>query len=94
MLGQVFERFVEKSPISVMVRAALERVLGADRLDQWYERTAQKQYTRELFFSTVYDLRSQVVFRVCPTFYTLCTSLILGPFSTNSAMSRERYLIA
>lgn len=62
MLGQVFERFVEKSPISVMVRAALERVLGADRLDQWYERTAQKQYTRELFFSTVYDLLSQVVF--------------------------------
>jgi hypothetical protein len=30
MLGQVFERCVEKSPISVMVRAALERVLGAD----------------------------------------------------------------
>ena len=51
MLGQVFDRFVEKSPISVMVRAALERVLGADRLDQWYERTAQKQYTRALFFS-------------------------------------------
>ncbi len=43
MLGEVFERFVEKSPISVMVRASLERVLGADRLDLWYERTAQKQ---------------------------------------------------
>jgi hypothetical protein len=27
MLGDVFERFVEKSPISVMVRASLERVL-------------------------------------------------------------------
>jgi hypothetical protein len=26
-----------------MVRASLERVLGADRLDLWYERTAQKQ---------------------------------------------------
>jgi len=36
MFGQVFERFVEKSPISVMVRATLERVLGADRLDLWY----------------------------------------------------------
>ncbi len=35
MLGQVFERLVEKSPLSVMVRAALERVLGADRLDLW-----------------------------------------------------------
>ena len=56
MLGEVFERFVEKSPISVMVRASLERVLGADRLDLWYERTAQKQYTRDLLFSSVYDL--------------------------------------
>jgi hypothetical protein len=62
MLGQAFERFVEKSPISVMVRAALERVLSADRLDLWYKRTAQKQYTRALLFSTVYDLMSQVVF--------------------------------
>jgi hypothetical protein len=47
-----------------MVRATLERVLGADRLDLWYERTEEKQYTRELLFSTVYDLISQVVFCV------------------------------
>ena len=53
MLGAVFERFVEKSPISVMVRATLERVLGAGRLDLWYERTAEKQYTHELLFFTV-----------------------------------------
>ena len=37
MRGKVFEKFVAKSPISVMVRAALERVLGADRLDLWFE---------------------------------------------------------
>jgi len=67
MLGDVFERFVQKSPISVMVRACLERVLGADRLDLWYERTAQKQYTRELLFSSVYDLMNQVVFCVQPS---------------------------
>src|SRR3989441_4525005 len=67
MLGQVFERFIEKSPISVMVRAALERVLSADRLDLWYRRTAQKQYTRALLFSTVYELMSQVVFCVQPS---------------------------
>ncbi len=42
MLGDVFERFVEKSPISVMVRGTLERVLGPDPLDWWYERTAKK----------------------------------------------------
>jgi IS4 transposase len=67
MLGAVFERFVEKSPLSVMVRATLERVLGADRLDLWYERTAEKQYTRDLLFSTIYDLMSQVVFCVQPS---------------------------
>src|SRR5215470_8368558 len=67
MLGAVFERFVEKSPISVMVRASLERVLGADRLDLWYERTAQKQYTRDLLFSSVYDLMNPVVVCVQPS---------------------------
>src|SRR5688500_5204850 len=69
MLGRVFERFVEKSPISVMVRGTLERVLGAESLNQWYERTAEKQYTRELLFSTVYDLMSQVVFRIKPSLH-------------------------
>ena len=69
MLGKVFERFVEKSPISVMVRGILERVLGAEQLDAWYERTAHKQYTRTLLFSTVYDLLSQVVFRIQPSIH-------------------------
>jgi hypothetical protein len=67
MLGKVFARFVEKSPISVMVRGTLERVLGADQLDAWFARTAQKPYTRTLFFSTVYDVLSQVVFRIKPS---------------------------
>jgi len=67
MLGKVFERFVEKSPISVMVRGTLERVLGADQLNAWFERTAQKQYTRTLLFSTIYDVLSQVVFRIKPS---------------------------
>ncbi len=67
MLGAVFERFVDRSPISVMVRGTLERVLGADPLDLWYKRTAQKQYTRDLLFSTVYDLMSQVIFRIQPS---------------------------
>jgi len=67
MLGQVFERFVQRSPLSVMVRGTLERVLGADQLDQFYDRTATNQYTRELLFSTVYDLMSDVVFRHQPS---------------------------
>lgn len=67
MLGEIFQRFVEKSPISVMVRGTLERVLGAEALDAWYEQTAQKQYTRTLLFSTVYELMNQVVFSIKPS---------------------------
>jgi IS4 transposase len=67
MLGEVFKRFVDHSPISVMVRGTLERVFGADALDLWYERTARNQYSRELLFSTVYDLMSQVVFCIQPS---------------------------
>ena len=69
MLGKVFDRFVEKSPISVMVRGLLERVLGAEQLDAWYERTVEKQYTRTLLFSTVYNLLSEVVFCIQPSLH-------------------------
>jgi hypothetical protein len=69
MLGEVFQRFGEKSLIAVMVRGLLERVLGGEQLDGWYERTAQKQYTRTLLFSTVYDLLSQVVFMIKPSIH-------------------------
>jgi hypothetical protein len=58
---------IGKSPISVMIRGTLERVLGADQLNAWFAQTAQKQYTRTLLFSTVYDVLSQVVFRIKPS---------------------------
>lgn len=35
MLGQVFARFMEKSPVSVMVRGMLERALNRETLDAW-----------------------------------------------------------
>jgi IS4 transposase len=67
MLGQVFARFMEKSPVSVMVRGMLERALNLEALDAWYEQVSDKQYTRTLLFSTVYDLLSQVVFKIKPS---------------------------
>jgi hypothetical protein len=61
LLGQRFEAFVQKSPISVMVRAVLERTFHAPRIDALFERTAVRQYTRELLFSTLVALMSEVV---------------------------------
>ncbi len=61
MLGKSFERFVEQSPICVMARGLLERVLPSEKIDEIFERVADGQYTRDLLFSTVFDLISQVV---------------------------------
>ena len=60
-LNPVFERFVEASPISVMARGTMERVLNPEQLNEWFDKTAQEQYTRDLLFSTVFDIMSQVV---------------------------------
>ena len=64
LLGQRFEAFVQKSPVSVMVRAVLERAFDSQRIDALFERTAVRQYTRHLLFSTVIGLMSEVVLGV------------------------------
>lgn len=61
LLGHRFEAFVQKSPISVIVRATLEWVFHASHLDALFARTAVQQYTRELLFSTLVSLMSEVV---------------------------------
>lgn len=61
LLGHRFEAFVQKSPVSVIVRATLERAFHASHLDALFERTAVQQYTRELLFSTLVALMSEVV---------------------------------
>ncbi len=69
MLGKVFERFVKKAPVAVMVRGILERVLGADALNALYDRVADRQYTRELLFSSVFQLMNLVVCRNQPSIH-------------------------
>ena len=61
MLNPIFTKFVEKSPISVMARGVMEHVLNPQQLDEWFDNTAEKQYTRTLLFSTVLDIMVQVV---------------------------------
>ena len=50
-----------------MVQALLERVLSPGKLDAWFARTAVGQYTRELLFSTVFELMNLVVFKTFPS---------------------------
>ena len=61
MLSSVFDPFVEKSPISVMARGMMERALNPDQLNQWFDSTANSQYTKDLLFSSLFDIMSKVV---------------------------------
>lgn len=67
MLGAIFERFVQQSPVSVMVRGLMERIFAPETLDELFEATAQEQYTRELLFSSVVNLMSLVVCAFYPS---------------------------
>jgi Transposase DDE domain len=67
LLDTIFAPFVKERPICVMARAVLERLLDAQRLDALFARTAERQYTRELLFSSLVQLMSEVVLGVHPT---------------------------
>lgn len=66
-LNPILDRFAERTPIPVMARSVLERCLNAQQLDAWFETVAEEQYTRNLLFSTVFDLMTEVVFRQQPS---------------------------
>ena len=52
-----------------MARAVLENLLDAKRLDELFERTAQKQYHRTLLFSAVTDLLCDVTRKLQPSVF-------------------------
>ncbi len=67
LLDTVFAPFVKERPICVMARGVLERLLDSQRIDTLFERTAEQQYTRELLFSSLVQLMSEVVLGVHPS---------------------------
>jgi len=67
LLGRQFEKFIEASPVSVMVRGTLERVFDPDKLEHVFSDNAVLQYTKELTFGECVDIMSDVVFQVSPS---------------------------
>lgn len=68
-LSDVFERFSQNAPLSVMAQAVLENALSPRILDELFENSAQKQFTNKLLFSTIVDLMSVVVCRIRPSIH-------------------------
>ncbi len=61
VLAKISKPFIENSPVSVMVRGSMERLLSATWVDRVFEESADGQYTRDLLFSSVFGLMCQVV---------------------------------
>jgi IS4 transposase len=64
LLGKIFDRFADGSPLTVMLRGTLEYALRPELLDQLFTQTARHQYTHKLLFSTLVDLTALVVCRI------------------------------
>lgn len=62
VLDTVLESFRKPRPVSVMVHATLERVLGAERLNALFDRHAVQGYTRKLTFAQCVTLLGEVAF--------------------------------
>lgn len=75
MINALFEQFVEASAVSVMVRATMTRIFSDEKLDELFEETAEKQYTRELLFSSVVGLMSLVVSGIHPSVHAAYKAL-------------------
>jgi hypothetical protein len=67
VLPEVFRAFVEESPVSVMFRGTLERVLDAERLDRLFAGAAERQCCGDLAFSTCAELLALVVTQSRPS---------------------------
>ena len=65
--SEVFQRFVEDSPVCVMVQTLMENALSPTTVDTLFERHAELQYTRDLLFSDVVHLMSLVVCGIRPS---------------------------
>lgn len=65
-LNAVFERFAQKTPVTVMTRALLEHALTPDALDALFAKHAERQYEKDLLFSSIVSLMGLVVCRMQP----------------------------
>jgi len=67
LLHKRFQPFLDGAPICVMARGVAENILNPARIDALFERTAERQYTRDWPFSLLVDLMSRVVLDIHPS---------------------------
>jgi hypothetical protein len=67
LLGKKFQAFMEASPVSVMIRGTLERILHPQAVDQLFSDHAVSQYTLKITFAQCVHIMDVVVFKLEPS---------------------------
>jgi IS4 transposase len=65
--SEVFDRFAQGDTVPLMAQALMENALCPRVLDQLFEDVAERQYTRQLLFSSIVELMSVVVCGIRPS---------------------------
>jgi len=75
----VIERFEHHAPASVMARTALEHALPAEWVDEVFDKHRERQYSRELLFSTVVELVTLVSLGLRPSLHAAARAMATLP---------------
>jgi len=67
LLNETFQKFVDGSAVTVMLRGLIEWSFHPDRLDELFDQYAVSGYQKELPFSTVAEVLGEVVFNTQPS---------------------------
>ena len=93
VLDNVFQPFIKETPICVMARAVLQRLLDSKRIDEVFARNARTQYTNELLFSSLVDLLCRVVLGQEPSVHAAYRKLEhLLPVSDQSIYNKLQHV--
>jgi IS4 transposase len=91
MLEAVLARFERQTPMSVMARVALEQAMPPGWIDEVFEATRQRQYPRELLFSTVVELVSLVSLGLRPSLHAAAKQAGTLPVSMAALYDKVRH---
>lgn len=87
-MDEILQKFLDRAPVAVMARALMARTVSDSTLDGLFERHAQGQYTRDLTFSALIGLMTQVVFRTYPSVHAAYRKCPQIPVSVASVYNK------
>jgi IS4 transposase len=87
----VLARFEQHAPASVMAHTALEHALSPDWIDAVFEAERQRQYSRELLFSTVVELMTLVSLGLRPSLQAAARQMDNLPVSLASLYDKVNH---